>query len=280
MTAGTVKSAVPFPDDPMHDDPDAEPPSNSYLRSFARGLAVIRAFDADHPEMTLSEVAEVTGLTRANARRVLLTLRTLGYVELRQRSFRLTPRILDLGYAFLSSRDFGTYVQPIIEELVAAVGAPCNVAMLDGDDVIYVLRASVRRDEDIGISINIGRRFPAFSSSMGRVLLAALPDRELDDYLERADLRPFTARTVTDPGKLRDLIAEAREEGWAYVEGEHLEHSASLGAPVTDARGRVTAAMGLGWYARPEINERRRAELLPPLLEAARRASQSMRHKL
>ena len=260
--------------------PEDEQPSNTFLRAFARGLSVIRAFDSEHPQMTLSEVADRTSLTRANARRILLTLGTLGYVELRGRHFRLKPRILDLGYAFLSSLDFGAYVQPIIEELVAAVAAPCNVAMLDGEDIIYVLRASIKRDEDIGIAINIGRRFPAFVTPMGRILLGALPEPDLQNYLQTAKLEQFTARTVTDPTELRRLIDRDREQGWSYVESEQLEHIASLGAPIKDARGQVIAAMGIGWYARPEINEERRAKLLPPLLDAAGRASQSIRYRL
>ncbi len=264
----------------MNIDPNKEQPSNSYLRAFARGLSVIQAFNAEHPEMTLSEVAERTGLTRANARRILLTLETLGYVELRQRHFRLRPRILDLGYAFLSSLDFGSYVQPIIEDLVASIGAPCNAAMLDGNDIIYVLRASVKRQEDIGIPNTIGRRFPPYVTPMGRVLLGGLPEPELDRYLASARLERLTPKTVTDPSLLRRIIVEDRQKGWSYVESEQLEHIASLGAPIKDGRGQVIAAIGVGWYARPEVNEERKSTILPALLDAAERASQSIRYKL
>jgi IclR family pca regulon transcriptional regulator len=145
-----------------------------YVQSLQRGLAVIRAFDAGHPELTLSEVARLCGLTRAAARRFLLTLADLGYVRTDGRLFSLTPRVLELGYAFLSSLTLPEVAEPHLERLVAEVRESSSLSVLDGDDIVYVARVPTSRI--MTVAINVGTRFPAYATSMGRVLLAALPD--------------------------------------------------------------------------------------------------------
>lgn len=171
-------------------------PGDSYVQSFARGLAVIRAFDAEHPEQTLTEVASATGLTRAGARRILLTLQTLGYVEADGRLFRLTPKILDLGFAYLTSMPFWNLAEPVMEQLSARIHESCSAAVLDRTEIVYVLRVPTHKIMTINLSI--GSRLPAYCTSMGRVLLSSLDAAALDDTLARSTLRAYTPRTLTD----------------------------------------------------------------------------------
>src|SRR4051812_30633825 len=171
-------------------DPAREP---HFVQSLERGLAVIRAFDAHHRELTLSEVARATDLTRAAARRFLLTLADLGYVRTDGRRFALSPRVLELGYAYLSSLSLPEVAEPHLERLVAEVRESSSVCVLDGDAVVYVARVPTSRI--MTVSINLGTRFPAYATSMGRVLLAVLPAEELERYLARVELRRLTART-------------------------------------------------------------------------------------
>src|SRR3954471_13489453 len=165
-----------------------------FVQSLARGLAVIRAFGAGSPELTLSEVARATGLTRAAARRFLLTFADLGYVRTDGRLFALSPRVLELGYAYLSSLSLPEVAEPHLEQLVAEVHESSSVSVLDGDDVVYVARVPTSRI--MRVAISVGTRFPAYATSMGRVLLAGLDDAELDAFLARAELRRLTTRTV------------------------------------------------------------------------------------
>ena len=155
--------------------------SDQYVQSLARGLAVIRAFDTDHPMMTLTEVAARTDLTRATARRFLHTLVELGYVRTDGKIFALTAKVLQLGYAYLSGLSLPQLAQPHLEELSLKLGESTSAAVLDGTDIAYIARVATRRIMTVGITV--GTRFPAYATSMGRVLLAALPPAELEDYL-------------------------------------------------------------------------------------------------
>ncbi|GIH78601.1 IclR family transcriptional regulator domain-containing protein [Planobispora longispora] len=242
---------------------------SDHVQSLARGLAVIRAFSADAPELTLSEVARATGLTRAAARRFLLTLVDLGYVRTDGRLFALSPRVLELGYAYLSSLTLPEVAEPHLERLVAEVHESASVAVLDGEDVVYVSRVATSRI--MRVTISIGTRFPAHCTSMGRVLLAWLPPDRLDAYLEGAELRAFTARTVTAPVALRAELDRVRSQGWAMVDQELEEGLRSLAVPIRERSGRVVAAMNLSSHASRTTPESARRDLLPPLLAAAAR---------
>src|SRR5262252_5159600 len=189
-----------------------------FVQSLDRGLAVIRCFSSEHPSLTLSEVAERTGLTRAAARRFLLTLQELGYVGSSGRQFSLRPRVLALGYAYLSSFSVSQIAQPHLEDLAEQLHESCSVSVLDGDDLVYVARASANRI--MTIALTVGTRLPPYPTSMGRVLLAHLPAGELEAYLGRAELRKLTERTVVDPGELRTILATVRSQGWAAVDQE------------------------------------------------------------
>lgn len=248
--------------------------SPDFVQSLARGLAVITAFDADHPRQTLSEVARATGLTRATARRFLHTLVELGYVDTAGSTFWLTPRVLDLGYSYLSSMPLSELAQPHLEKLSARLDESSSVAVLDGADIVYVGRVQVRRIMNIGITI--GTRFPAFATSMGRVLLAALPPEELDQRLADADLRGVTSRGITDTEGLRAELAAVAERGWALVDQELEPGLRSLAAPVYDRDGRVVAALNVSTHAARYSVEQLRDELVPAVLDAARALSSDL----
>ncbi|MGC5051569.1 IclR family transcriptional regulator domain-containing protein [Micromonospora sp. DT48] len=248
--------------------------SGEFVQSLERGLAVIRAFDAEHPRLTLSDVARSTGLTRAAARRFLLTLVELGYVRTDGRLFSLRPRILDLGYAYLSSLGLPEVARPHMEALVAQVHESCSVSVLDGDEVVYVARVPTKRIMTVGISV--GTRFPAYATSMGRVLLAAQPAEWLDRYLATARLRPLTRRTVTDPAKLRAILTKIATQGYALVDQELEEGLRSLAAPIHGDNGAVVAAVNVSAHASRGSFEMVRRELLPPLLVTAKRIEEDL----
>lgn len=239
-----------------------------FVQSLERGLAVIRAFDAEHPELTLSDVARSTGLTRAAARRFLLTLVELGYMRTDGRLFGLRPRILELGYAYLSSLTLPEVAQPHLEALVAEVHESSSVSVLDGNDIVYVARVPTKRIMTVAISV--GTRFPAYATSMGRVLLAGQPADWLDDYLESVELRPLTRRTITDPGKLRNVLTRIRSQGFAVVDQELEEGLRSMAVPIHGADGAVVAAMNVSARTSRGSSEAIRRELLPPLQAAAK----------
>ena len=246
-----------------------------YVKSLARGLSVIRAFDADHSALTLSDVARATGLSRATARRFLLTLTELGYVRFDGRLFTLTPRILELGFAYLSSLTLPEVAQPHLERLAAETHESASVAVLDGPDVVYVARVATSRI--MRVSINIGTRFPAHPTSMGRVLLAGLPPERLDAYLEQTALPAYTVRTITSPAALRIEVERVRARGWAMVDQEFEEGLRSMAAPVRDAAGQVVAAINLSFHASRTSADDARRDSLPLLLAAAARVEIDLR---
>ncbi|MPZ28439.1 MAG: helix-turn-helix domain-containing protein [Micromonosporaceae bacterium] len=232
-----------------------------FVQSLQRGLAVIRAFDADHPELTLSEVAVATGVTRAAARRFLLTLAELGYVRSDGRRFSLTARVLELGYAYLSSLSLPEVAEPHLEALVAEVHESSSMSVLDGTDIVYVARVPVSRIMTVAISV--GTRFPAYATSMGRVLLAGLPD----EALAGLEIKPLTSRTVDSVAALRAELARVRAQGWALVNQELEEGLRAVAAPVRDHTGAVVAAVNVSAHATRTLDSMRR-DLLPPLLTA------------
>ncbi len=248
---------------------EAEPPrpGDSYVQSFARGLDVIRSFSAAAPQQTLTDVAGRTGLTRAGARRILLTLQTLGYVESDGRLFRLTPRILDLGFAYLSSMPIWNLAEPVMEQLVADVKESSSAAVLDGTDIVYVLRVPTHKI--MKNSLGVGSRLPAYCTSMGRMLLSALPDDELRRRLAASDLQARTRHTVTEPDTLRTRIQQVARQGWCLVNQELEEGLISLAAPVTDRSGRLVAAINVSGQANRTSARVMQDSILPALRAAA-----------
>ena len=252
-------------------------PGDTYVQSFARGLSVIRSFSAAAPSQTLTEVAHRTGLTRAGARRILLTLEGLGYVESQGRQFKLTPKILDLGFAYLSSLPLWNLAEPVMEALVAELKESCSAAVLDGCDIVYVLRVPTHKI--MSINLGIGSRLPAYCTSMGRMLLSSLPDGELDQRLRETPLTRRTERTETDIERLKALIAQARRQGWCLVNQELEEGLVSLSAPLADRSGRIIAAMNISGQYNRTPPAYMLEQFLPPLLNAAKTISKLLAMK-
>jgi IclR family pca regulon transcriptional regulator len=249
--------------------------SGEFVQSLARGLAVIRAFDADHPALSLSDVARNTGLTRAAARRFLHTLDSLGYVRSDGRRFSLTPRVLELGFSYLSALSLPEIVQPHLERLSREVDESVSAAVLDGTDIVYVARVPTRRI--MSVRITIGTRFPAYATSMGRMLLASLPDAEADALLAASDRAALTARTVTEREELRAELAAVREQGWAFVDGELEAGLRSVAVPVHGRDGAVVAAVNVSTSATRDSVEHVIERHLPRLLETAREIDAELR---
>jgi IclR family transcriptional regulator, pca regulon regulatory protein len=249
--------------------------SSDFVQSLERGLAVIRAFDAEHRELALSEVARATGLTRAAARRFLLTLVKLGYVNFAQGRFSLRPRVLELGYAYLSSLTLPEVAQPHMEALVAQVNESSSISVLDDTDVVYVVRVPTRRI--MSITLSVGTRLPAYATSMGRVLLAALPGEELEERLSRIDVRPLTARTVADKDALRKCLETVRKQGYAAVDQELEEGLRSVAVPIRNPSGTVIAALNVSVHASRASMPTVRREFVPFALQAGAAIEEDLR---
>lgn len=231
----------------MSDDEPEAGPQGTHVRSFARGLSVIRAFSEETPELTLADVARETGLTRAAARRFLLTLVDLGYVEVTDRTFRLTPRVLELGYAYLSSSGLPELAQPHLERLSSETGESSSVSVLDGPDVVYVARFATSRI--MRVNIALGTRFPAWVTSMGRALLSGHDDDALVEALESAERTPLTPHTITDVDELVRIVRRIRLLGYALVDEELELGLRSLAVPIRGRDGEVVAAMNVSTHA-------------------------------
>ena len=249
-------------------------PGDSYVQSFARGLEVIRSFSAQSPRQTLTEVAGRTGLTRAGARRILLTLQTLGYVESDGKLFRLTPRMLDLGFAYLSSLPIWNLAEPVMEALVDEVKESCSAAVLDGTDIVYVLRVPTHKI--MSISLGVGSRLPAYCTSMGRMLLSALPPDEMMKVLQASDLAARTRYTVTDMDEMATRIAQVRKQGWSLVNQELEEGLVSIAAPITDRAGQTVAALNISGQANRSSAKVMQETMLPQLIAAAQAISRML----
>ena len=271
MPAPSPKSAVPADPEDTAADGAAPRPSDSYVQSFARGLEVLRSFGADCPAPTLSECAERVGLTRAGARRILLTLQTLGYVEQDGRQFRLTPKVLELGFAYLSTQPWWHLAQPVLEDLTRELGESTSAAVLDGDDIVYVSRVHAHRI--LAINLGVGTRLPAHCTAMGRVLLSALDEDERIARVAEMKLVARTPHTITDPELMLDTLAKVRRQGWALINQELELGLMSLGAPVKDRRGKIVAAINVSVQAHQATVTQLKQHHLPQLLAAAERIS-------
>jgi IclR family transcriptional regulator, pca regulon regulatory protein len=253
-----------------------------YVQSLERGLAVIQAFSRERPSMTLAEVAREAGLTRATARRLLFTLQHLGYARFDGKRFALTPKVLDIGYAYLSSLDLASIAQAEMESLVERTHESCSAAVLDGSEIVYVVRVPTKRI--MTISLGLGSRLPAYATSMGRVLLAELPAEQLAVHLDGADgdrgdgggLPALTGHTITDAAALRAELDRVRRQGWALVDQELEDGVRSVAAPLRDARGRAVAAINISGHAGRVTLSTMRDRFLPELLSTADRISERL----
>jgi IclR family pca regulon transcriptional regulator len=247
-----------------------------FVQSVQRALDVIKSFTPRHPSMTLTEVAERTRLTRGAARRFLLTLEHLGYVRSDGRQFSLSPAVLELGYAYLSSVHPWDAAYPLMEQLSKEVEENCLAGVLEGTDVVCVARTSRRL---VTVAVYVGGRVPASASSMGRAILAYQDEAEIERYLDAVRLTQVTPYTVTDKAALRDELAKVRSQGWSLVEHELEEGLTSVSAPVFGANGRSVAALNISAHGH-RLNARDVEErILPPLLRCARETSLLFGHR-
>jgi IclR family pca regulon transcriptional regulator len=271
----------PVPDAPAPTGPDATGPDaawaaeakqrlgRDFVESLARGLAVLTVFGPGRAELNLTDIAAATGLARATARRALITLEHLGYVASRGRGFRLTPRVLALGFPPLSHLTLAEIATPHMRALSAQLHDSVSLTVLDGDDIRYTARVATSRV--MSVNISVGTRFPAFATSMGRVLLAGLAPAERAALLARADLAPLTPRTVTGADRLGALLDDVRHQGHALVDGELEEGLRSVAVPVRDLAGQVVAAVNVATHSSRRDLDRVTDEVLPALLATASR---------
>ncbi len=215
-----------------------------FIGGFAKGLRVIEAFGEAKPRLTITDISKDTGLDRATARRCLLTLAELGYAAYDGKFFELTPKILRLGHAYLSATPLPVLVQPYLDQLSEKVGQSASASVLDGTEIVYVARAAQKRV--MSINLMPGSRLPAYCASMGRVLLAALPEAEARSIIEASERRPNTSFTKTEPEALMDELVRVRRQGYAVIDQELELGLRSIAVPLENARGRVVAALNIG----------------------------------
>jgi IclR family pca regulon transcriptional regulator len=241
-------------------------PSGHFVQSLSRGLAVIRALSSPEP-MTLSEVARASELSRASARRSVLTLHQLGYVQECGGRFALTPRVLELGFAYLSALGLPDVAQPHLERLVEQVRESSSISVLDGESIVYLARVPTRRI--MNVMISVGTRFPAYATSMGRVLPSALDAQERAELLDHVELQPLAHETIVTRAALEAELDRVREQGYAIVDQELESGLRSVAAPIRDRRDRVVAAINLAVQAARVSVEEITQSLLEPLLRTA-----------
>lgn len=235
---------------------------------------MIRAFSAEAPLLTIAQVAERTSLTRAVARRYLFTLQELGYVVRNQDRYGLTPRLLDLGFTYLSTIDVTSVVQPFMEQVTSALHESCSVSVLDGTEIVYIARVPAKRI--MSVNLVVGSRLPAHTTSLGKVLLAFLPPAELEAYLRTAKLQKLTPRTISDRDTLRTVLAEVRQRGWAIANEETEDGVRTVAAPIFNRHGEVRAAINVSGHSSRVSLAQLQSEYLPVLSRAARGISEAL----
>ncbi|MDQ0419341.1 IclR family pca regulon transcriptional regulator [Peteryoungia aggregata LMG 23059] len=214
------------------------------MGGFAKGLKVLEAFGPEHQRLSITDAAELSGLDRATARRCLLTLAELGYADYDGKFFSLTPKILRIGHSWLSATPLPVLLQPHLDQLSERVGHSASASILDNTEIVYIARAAQKRV--MSINLMPGSRLPAYSASMGRVLLAALPEAEVDAILLGSRLKAHTPHTLTDVPALKAEIGRVREQGYAVIDQELEIGLCSIAVPVRNDRGRVVAAINVG----------------------------------
>ncbi|MEO0318437.1 MAG: hypothetical protein RL404_2114 [Pseudomonadota bacterium] len=239
----------------------------SFMTSLARGLAVVKAFSDQRRAMTIAQISHKTGIPRAAVRRCLYTLKQLGYADSEANNFFLKPKILTLGYSYLSSTPLTVSAQPCLNQLSRTLNESCSLAVLEDNEVLYISRSQTSRV--LSVALNAGSRLPAYCTSLGRVLLAGLSEPALDQYLAKVKLVAYTDRTVVNEARLREIIAETRQRGFAIVEEELEIGLRSIAVPVRGASGATMAALNIGAQATRVSRAQLEQTVLPNLLTAA-----------
>jgi IclR family pca regulon transcriptional regulator len=238
-----------------------------FVQTLDRGLAVLQSFDADHPALSLREAAEAAGLSRPAARRLLLTLETLGYLESDGPTYRLTTRVLELANAYLGSRSVHEIAERHLKSFASDVGESGSLALLDDTEIVLVVRVPVNRMRSY--LLGLGERLPAYAMAQGRMLLAYLDEAALDRFFREARLLPLTGRTLTDPVQLRAELQVIAGQGWALVDQEYEINMRAVAAPVRDHNGVVIASIGCMCHDGRVSLDRLSHDVLPRLRQAA-----------
>ncbi len=246
-----------------------------FISGFAKGLSVIETFDETRPRLSISDVSKTTGLDRATARRCLLTLAELGYADYDGKFFALTPKILRLGHAYLAATPLPTLVQPFLDQLSERTGQSASASVLDGTDIVYIARAAQKRV--MSINLTPGSRLPAYCASMGRVLLAALPETDARAILSRSELKANTPNTLTKPDEIIAELQRVRAQGYALIDQELELGLCSIAVPLENDRGRVVAALNIGAPAASVPASALAERYLPALFEAKAALKQVLR---
>jgi IclR family transcriptional regulator, pca regulon regulatory protein len=241
--------------------------SPDFIEALARGLDVIRAFQPRQPVMAMAAVAGATGLARPTARRILLTLEEMGYVRAVEGGFELTPRVLELGMAYVLSRNLWEVARPHMERLVARTHESSSIAQLDGSDIVYVARVAVPKI--VALAVTIGTRFPAMQTSLGKVLLAALPPQEAERVLAEPSRSGIPPRIIPSSSERAATLREVRARGWALTDEELAAGIRSVAAPLRDGDGRVIASLNVNTHAAETPVDVLTGEYLPLLLQTA-----------
>lgn len=249
----------------------------NFMTSLARGLAVIHAFQERKRHLTIAQISHRTEIPRAAVRRCLHTLIKLGYATTDGRTYSLLPKVLTLGHAYLSSTPLAVTAQPILDRLSDELHEACSMATLEGDEVLYVARSATPQ-RLISVDLSVGSRLPAYCTSMGRILLAALDDAALTDYLEHANLQIKTSRTLHTPEAIRASVDEIRQKGWVIIDQELEVGLRSLAVPLKDSARQVLAALNVGTHASRVSKQELEARFLPVLLEASKELSTRLFH--
>ena len=243
----------------------------SFVTSLARGLAVIRAFSDSRRSLTIAQISQKTGIPRAAVRRCLHTLKQLGYADSDVNNFSLRPKILTLGYSYLSSTPLTVSAQPYLNNISRTLGESCSLAVLDDHEVLYVARSAASRV--MSVALNTGSRLPAYCTSLGRAMLAHLPEDQLKAYFDKVKLRALTEKTVVSQKRLRDILAGVRANGYAVIDEELEVGLRSIAVPVRGASGNVLAALNVGAQAARVSVAQMEEEILPVLLRGAQELS-------
>ncbi len=239
--------------------------SSDTISSLAKGLRVLECFGAEAPKLSITDVSKMTGLDRATSRRCLLTLHAEGYADYDGKFFTLTPRTLRLGMGAISSLPLPQIVQPWLDQLTEQIGQSCSVSILDGTEIVYLARAAQKRVMSIGLMP--GSRLPAHCTSMGRILLGALPVTEARAIVEASDLSPRTKFSVTDPEEVMKRIEEAHAQGYAINDQEVEIGLRSIAVPLVDGHGKIVAALNTGMAATQDKAHALVPTYLPRLLK-------------
>jgi len=248
-----------------------------FLKTLARGIDLIKSFDMGNPGMTLTEVANRNDMSRASARRFLLTLKRLGFIMQAGTRFQLTAKILDIGSQYLANLDFIEVITPFMREVSQKLGKACSATVLDGVDIVYVARIPSKQ-QILSVNLHIGSRLPAYCTSMGRVLLASLSEPELDNYFNKAELKSLTQQTVTNEIKLRENLKRVKLDGYAVVDQELEDGLRSIAIPVYNGKGNVLCAINVGLQVGRLAMKEAVSNCLPVLKNAVEKAEEALSH--